>query len=96
MYAVTVLFEIKPGQMETFLPLMIENAETSLKEEPGCRQFDVCTDPNRPGEVFLYELYSDEAAFKTHLETKHFKTFDVTSLPMITHKTVKTYEKVAS
>ena len=45
MYAVTVVFQIKAEAVEDFLPLMIANAEASLKDEPGCRQFDVCTDP---------------------------------------------------
>ncbi|MEL6701373.1 MAG: antibiotic biosynthesis monooxygenase, partial [Pseudomonadota bacterium] len=63
MYAVTVTFQIKPGQMAAFMPLMQANARTSLAAEPECHQFDIATDPARPDEVFLYELYTDAAAF---------------------------------
>ncbi|WP_298958556.1 putative quinol monooxygenase [uncultured Roseibium sp.] len=94
MYAVTVLFRIKEGQMEAFMPLMIANAQTSVKDEPGCRQFDVCTDPDLPGEVFLYEIYEDAAAFQFHLATDHFKDFDARVSDMIAEKTVKTFQKV--
>ncbi|WP_298983143.1 putative quinol monooxygenase [uncultured Roseibium sp.] len=94
MYAVTVLFRIKEGQMEAFMPLMIANAQTSVKDEPGCRQFDVCTDPDLPGEVFLYEIYEDAAAFQFHLATDHFKDFDARVTDMIAEKTVKTFQKV--
>ncbi|UES45727.1 putative quinol monooxygenase [Roseibium aggregatum] len=96
MYAVTVVFQIKAEAVEDFLPLMIANAEASLKDEPGCRQFDVCTDPDRPGDVFLYELYDDADAFQAHLQTPHFKSFDAKVARMIAQKTVRTYAKVAS
>ncbi|MEM5584597.1 MULTISPECIES: putative quinol monooxygenase [unclassified Roseibium] len=95
MFAVTVMFKIRQGQADAFLPLMSENATISLKTEPGCRQFDVCSDPARPDEVFLYELYDDEAAFKTHLATPHFKSFDAAVTDMISGKTVLTFTKVA-
>lgn len=96
MHAVTVVFQIKAEAVEDFLPLMIANAEASLKDEPGCRQFDVCTDPDRPGDVFLYELYDDADAFQAHLQTTHFKSFDAKVAGMIAQKTVRTYAKVAS
>ncbi|QFT33286.1 Autoinducer 2-degrading protein LsrG [Labrenzia sp. THAF82] len=94
MFAVTVLFRIKDGQMNAFMPLMIANAQTSVKDEPGCRQFDVCTDPDLPGEVFLYEIYEDVAAFQFHLATDHFKDFDARVSDMIAEKSVKTFQKV--
>ncbi|GAA0780485.1 antibiotic biosynthesis monooxygenase [Roseibium denhamense] len=95
MFVVTVTFQLKPGQKKVFLPLMTENAEASLREEPGCRQFDVCTDPDRPEEVFLYEIYDDAAAFQVHLETEHFLAFDRKIAGMVADKSVKTYRKVA-
>ena len=64
MYAVCVTFQIAEGAMADFLPLMLENAAASLKGEPGCHQFDVCRDGD---EVFLYELYTDAAAFEALL-----------------------------
>lgn len=96
MFAVTVRFQIKQGRQDDFLPLMIENAQTSLKLEPGCHHFDVCTDTDRPGEVFLYELYDDAAAFRAHLASDHFVKFDSMVSSMVADKTVATYSKVIS
>ncbi len=96
MYAVVVTFEIKPGHIDEFMPLMLENASTSLAEEDACKRFDVCTDPSRPNEVYLYELYADRAGFDTHLTASHFKAFDAKVAPMIAAKQVRTYEKVVS
>jgi quinol monooxygenase YgiN len=59
-----------------FLLLAHEDAAKSLEREPGCRQFDVCTDPERPGSVLFYEVYNSRDAFEDHKKTKHFKVFD--------------------
>ena len=96
MYAVVVTFRIQPGAMAGFLPLMHANAATSLADEPLCHRFDVCTNPSRPDEVFLYELYEDAAAFQTHLDSAHFKAFDALVAPMLDGKHVRTYAQVQS
>ena len=94
MFAVIVTFAIHPGRVEDFMPLMAANAATSLAQEPDCLQFDICTDPDRSDEVFLYETYTDQAAFAMHLKSVHFLEFDAQVAPMIARKTVKTYRQV--
>ena len=82
-------FEINLEQIDAFLPLMRENASASARDEPGCRQFDVCYDPDHPGHVFLYEVYDDRTAFDAHLSTPHFKSFDAATAGMIRSKKVR-------
>ncbi|MEL6689265.1 MAG: putative quinol monooxygenase [Pseudomonadota bacterium] len=96
MFAVVVTFQLKAGQMADFVPLMEKNAATSLAQEPGCTRFDVCSDPERPDEVFLYELYDDRAAFDDHLQSAHFKAFDAAVGEMIAAKDIRTYATVVS
>jgi len=96
MYAVTVSFRLKPGAAEQFMPLMLENARTSLAQEEGCKRFDVCTDPARPDEVFLYELYDNRAMFDAHLATAHFETFDRASHGYVLSKQASTFAQVQS
>jgi quinol monooxygenase YgiN len=93
-YVVTVEFEIDPLHFGAVLPLMRENARLSRGLEPGCRQFDVCTDPARPNAVFLYERYGDRAAFEAHLASEHFLAFDAAVRDMITAKSVRTLRRV--
>jgi len=93
-YAVVVTFTIKPDVLEKFTDLIRTNARTSMREETGCHQFDVATDPDRPNEVFLYEIYSDRAAFDTHLASAHFLAFDAAVGSMIASKVVRTYSQV--
>lgn len=94
MFAVIVTLEVDPAHLAAFLPLMHTNAQASLADEPGCHRFDVCTDPARPGDVFLYELYTDAEAFDVHLETPHFKAFDTAAAPMILGRQLRTYSEV--
>jgi quinol monooxygenase YgiN len=93
-YVVTVEFIVKTGHAAEFLPAMTENARASRECEPGCRQFDVCADPNDPHVIFLYELYDDRAAFDAHLATAHFKAFDARVAPWVERKTVRVYTRV--
>jgi quinol monooxygenase YgiN len=94
MFAVVVHLSLHEGTAEDFLPLLHTNARASLDNEPGCHRFDVVTDTARPEDVFLYELYTDAAAFDAHLATAHFKTFDAACGPLIADKTIKTYDRV--
>lgn len=94
LFAVVVTLTLKAGLHERFMPLMWANAKASLAEEAGCHQFDIATDPARPAEVFLYEVYEDRAAFEAHLGSTHFQTFDQATKDMIEEKQVKTYSEV--
>lgn len=94
MYAVCVQFDIHPEHLPAFMPLMCAQADNSLAGEEGCHHFDVCTDSNAPDKVFLYELYTDKAAFEAHLNTDHFKEFDSDVAPMVRAKTVTTYNTI--
>ncbi|MCR9139291.1 MAG: antibiotic biosynthesis monooxygenase [Alphaproteobacteria bacterium] len=94
MFAVAVTFKINSADWDRFMPLMLENAQASLHAETQCKQFDVCTDPARPLEVFLYELYDDADAFRHHLESDHFLAFDAAVADMIESKQVMTYGTV--
>ncbi|KIT16164.1 putative quinol monooxygenase [Jannaschia aquimarina] len=94
MFAVTVTITVHPGRAPDVLPAMMENARASLRDEPGCHRFDVLTDPARPDDVFLYELYADAAAFDAHRQMPHYKLFDAAVAPMIASKAVSTWARV--
>jgi quinol monooxygenase YgiN len=87
-YVITVEFDIDPARLDAFLPLMRENAKTSLRDEKGCRRFDVCRPRDVPNRVFLYEIYDDEAAFQAHLHSAHFKAFAAATKEMITARRI--------
>jgi quinol monooxygenase YgiN len=91
MFAVTVSFKINPGRMAEFLGHMRVNAASSLRDEPGCHRFDICTDPSRPDELFLYELYRDEAAFGVHKTMPHFAVMGKAAEGLVISSELKTH-----
>jgi len=93
MFVVTVEFKVRPEFVAQFVPEMIANARVTATTERGCRQFDVCTDPQDAASVFLYELYDDRAAFDAHLATPHFKEFDRKTGARLVSKTASTLQR---
>jgi (4S)-4-hydroxy-5-phosphonooxypentane-2,3-dione isomerase len=92
-FAITVAFELVEGAKPVFAKLIAENAARSLADEPGCLRFDVLEPkpPNTSPAVFLYEIYTDEAAFAAHLASTHYKVFDAATKAMVTRKDVQRF-----
>ena len=74
-YTIIVEFDLKAGAFARFHELVVANAEASLRDEPGCRRFDVLVPTDEADKVVLYEIYDHEAAFQAHLASDHFKAF---------------------
>ncbi|MGC8101690.1 putative quinol monooxygenase [Metapseudomonas otitidis] len=72
MYCLLLKTQLKPGSLEAFMEAMRINAAASVRDEPGCLVFDVLRDRSDPDQVWLYEVYTDEAAFEAHMRTPHF------------------------
>lgn len=89
-------FRLKPGSRGEFRRLIDENARTSVREEPGCRQFDVLEPPKEQDRVVLYEIYDDRAAFEAHLKSAHFRSFNEASAPLVNEKIVTDYALVCA
>ena len=90
MYVVTVLFEIIAEHAEAFREGVLQNAAASLAHEAGCHRFDACFSEDGQ-RCFLYELYTDRAAFDEHIESSHFMEFNATSAGMVSDKKLATY-----
>jgi len=88
MLVVLVTFRLHDDAHDAFMPLMHQQAHTSLVHEPGCTRFDVCTDPEDPARVILYEIYVDHAAFEIHLASDHFAEFDSATANLVAEKSV--------
>ena len=67
-----VSVSVKPDKREKFIGAISENAESSVRNEPGCHQFDVFEDESTPNHFFYYERYTDRAAFDAHKASPHF------------------------
>jgi len=80
---------MRPGGLPKFLELIADNATASVRDEPGCRRFDVLLGPDDPCRFVLYEIYDDAAAFDRHIETRHFKAFAAATEGQIEQRSVR-------
>jgi autoinducer 2-degrading protein len=72
MFSLVVQVEVQPDRREEFLAGIAANAEASVRDEPGCLRFDVCSVADDPHRFVLYELYADAEAFAAHKASPHF------------------------
>jgi len=94
-FVLVVNVEIKPGEVDRFMPMALENAKAARETEPGCRQFDILVDPNDRTKVMFYEVYANEAAFQAHQQTAHFKHYFDKALGYLASRGRTFYSRVA-
>jgi autoinducer 2-degrading protein len=78
MYVVVVTFEAMSDHVDAFREAVCRQAENSVAREEGCHRFDVSVHRDSPTTFFLYEVYTDEAAFQDHLASTHYADFSAT------------------
>ncbi len=82
MFVNAVDLDIVPAERDAFLAAIKENGAATVKE-PGCKRFDIVNLNSDPNHFFLYEVYDNEAALKSHRETDHFKKYAATTGKMV-------------
>jgi quinol monooxygenase YgiN len=88
LFVIFVDFHLKPGVRQQFRRLIDINADASVRNEPGCLQFDVLEPEGEADRVLLYEIYSARAAFDAHLRSEHFRIFADASESLVLQKNV--------
>jgi quinol monooxygenase YgiN len=73
------------GILDRFLP--------EAQKEPGAKLFLISRGKENPAQFLFYELFRDEAAFKAHQESTHFKTWIAgEALPLLAKRERAQYE----
>jgi quinol monooxygenase YgiN len=75
--------EIDPAQLEGFKSAIKEGIETAVRVEPGVLALYAVSEKDDPARVRVFEIYTDAEAYKTHLETPHFRKFRATTEKMV-------------
>ena len=75
--------EIDPAQLENFKAAIRESVETSVRVEPGVLVLYAVAEKENPTRFRVFEIYTDAEAYKTHLETPHFRKFRATTENMV-------------
>jgi quinol monooxygenase YgiN len=75
--------EVDPVQLEVYKAAAKEIVEDSVRLEPGVLALYSVSDKNNPTHVTMFEIYADNDAYKTHLETAHFKKYKAATQDMV-------------
>jgi (4S)-4-hydroxy-5-phosphonooxypentane-2,3-dione isomerase len=95
MFVNAVDLDIVPAEHDNFLAAIKENGAAAAKE-PGCKRFDIINLNSDPNHFFLYEVYDNEAAFKAHRETEHFKKYMATTGKMVAKRDARQMSVIAA
>lgn len=88
MYSILLKTRLRPGSLDAFMEAMHVNAAASVRDEPCCLAFDVLRDRREADLVWLYEVYTDEAALDAHMQTPHFLASRPLVEPLILEQSV--------
>jgi 4-carboxymuconolactone decarboxylase len=63
---------IDSAQLDNYKALLKEEIEASVRLEPGVLTLYAVSEKNKPTHITILEIYADEKAYKSHLQTPHF------------------------
>jgi quinol monooxygenase YgiN len=92
-FVLVVELEIVPAELENFKAAIQENGQAAVRDEPGCREFNIVVEKDNPTRVLLFEVYDNAEAFAAHQASAHFKKYAAATTSMI--KSRKRIEMVA-
>ena len=75
--------EIDPEQLDNFKDAIKESVETAVRVEPGVLALYAVAEKDDPTRFRVFEIYTDAEAYRTHLETPHFRKFRATTENMV-------------
>ena len=75
--------EIDTAQLGAFKAAVTEGVQAAVRSEPGVLVLYAVYEKDNPNRVRVFEVYADEAAYATHLETPHFKKFRAATDKMV-------------
>ena len=75
--------DIKPEHLEEYIPILKEESRASVELEPGVISIYPMQMKENPTQIRILEIYTDRKAYKSHLETPHFKHYKTTTLEMV-------------
>lgn len=74
---------VDSAQLDTYKAALKEGVETAVQKEPGVLMLYAVYAKEHPTQVTVFEIYKDEEAYKTHIQTPHFKKYKNTVATMV-------------
>ncbi len=75
--------EVGPGDLDAYQAILKEEAEASVRLEPGVIAIFPMIEKEHPTHVRILEIYASRAAYEAHLLTPHFLRYKTTTAEMV-------------
>ncbi len=75
--------EIHPNHLAEYKAILKEEAEASVRLEPGVVSIFSMSEKENPTQVRILEIYASREAYQSHLKTPHFQKYKTTTLKMV-------------
>ena len=75
--------EVVPEYLEAYLAYAKEVGMTSVKVEPGVLTLFSMQTKEDPCKIYILEIYADQEAYQSHLQTAHFKKYKEGTAQMV-------------
>lgn len=76
---------VDPERLAEYNAYLKEEIEASMRLEPGVLLLYAMAEKDHPNKVTILEIYADETAYKSHIETPHFQKYKQGTLDMVKH-----------
>lgn len=70
--------KVNPLQLDKYNIALKEQMTTAVRLEPGVLTYYAVADKTEPSHITILEIYADTTAYKSHMETTHFKKYKET------------------
>jgi quinol monooxygenase YgiN len=74
---------VDQAQLEQYKTILKEEAEASVRIEPGVLTLYAVSEKENPTHFTILEIYADSAAYKAHLQTPHFIRYKTSTKGMV-------------
>lgn len=75
--------EVYPEHLEEYMKFATEVGEISLRTEPGVLTMYAVAEKEDPCRITILETYASQAAYKSHIVSKHFQKYKQGTLHMV-------------
>ena len=75
--------EVEPAFLEEYMAFAKEVGETSVKVEPGVLTLFSMQAKEDPCKIYILEIYADQEAYQSHIQTAHFKKYKEGTAKMV-------------
>lgn len=85
---------IDPAQLAAYQAAVKEEMADSVRLEPGVIAIYSVAEKDHPNRLHFFEIYADEAAYRSHIASAHFQKYVKTTQSMILSRVLTETEPV--